>query len=288
MILNKIKNYEAYVNHVEQKSSIYINACVVEKKIQDKVNQENKTSIQGYSWPAQSNSSFLVDKLYAHEGVINFRERLVCEKTDLNNRIRGSIHIFEDYFKAQINDFIYLTEQCTTLGKWMQDKYRNLEASEYLIDVDEEKQVHMNHYLTPHKLKHQDLTDLSFDDETFKFILSFDCFEHIPDYKNAFKECLRVLKPKGKIIWSVPFDINNQKNLVRAQINEDGSITHNTEPEYHGNPLSDDGCLSFYTFGWQMLEQLKEMGYSKTYLLLYWSEKYAYLGGEQILLCAEK
>jgi SAM-dependent methyltransferase len=288
MKLNKVESYEDYVRHVGQNSSIHINARTIEKKIQDKVDQENETSIQGYSWPAQSNSTFLVDKLYAHDGVVNFRERLVCDITDLNNRIRGSIHIFEDYFNAQITDSIYLTEQCTKLGKWMQDKYPNLEASEYLIDVSDTKQNHMNHYIAPHKLKHQDLTNLSFDDKSFHSILSFDCFEHIPDYKNAFKECLRVLKPNGKIIWSVPFDINNRKNLVRAQVNKDGSITHNTEPEYHGNPLSDDGCLSFYTFGWELLEELNGMGYSKTYMLLYWSEKYAYLGGEQILLCAEK
>lgn len=170
----------------------------------------------------------------------------------------------------------------------MQDKYPNLRASEYLTDVSEERQGHMNHYISPHKLGHQDLTNLTFEKETFKFILSFDCFEHIPDYKAAFKECLRVLRPKGKIIWSVPFDRDKQETLVRAKLNKDGSITHFTEPEYHGNPMSDDGCLSFYTFGWELLDELKNMGYSKTYALLYWSEKYAYMGGEQILLCAEK
>jgi len=288
MNLNKISSYEEYIIHTKRNLPNHLKALEIEQKIQQQVEQEGEVKIQGYSWPAQSESTFLIDKLYAPEGEINFRERLVCEKTEMYNRIRGSIHIFEDYFKANINDSIYLTEQCTMLGKWMQNKYPNIKCSEYLTGVSEEKKEHMNHYIAPFTLKHQDLTNLSFDDETFKFILSFDCFEHIPDYKKAFKECFRVLKPKGKIIWSVPFDINNQKNLVRAELNSDGSIKHHTEPEYHGNPLSDDGCLSFYTFGWELLEQLKEMGYSKTYALLYWSKKYAYLGGEQVLLCAEK
>jgi len=76
--------------------------------------------------------------------------------------------------------------------------------------------------------------------------------------------------------------------LVRASLNEDGSIHHHCNPEYHGNPLSDEGCLSFYTFGWDLLSELKEMGFKKTYALLFWSEEYAYLGGEQIVFCGEK
>ncbi|MEW6416597.1 MAG: hypothetical protein AB1480_00535 [Nitrospirota bacterium] len=31
-------------------------------------------------------------------------------------------------------------------------------------------------------------------------------------------------------------------------------------PEYHGDPLSSEGCLAFYHFGWEMFSQLKETG----------------------------
>lgn len=287
MILNRINNFQDYCKHRDNNTN-YEMFNAVEAKIQNQLETQKQLHIEGISWPIQTQSQFLVDKLYSDGKLINFRERLVCEKTGINNRIRGSIHIFEEYFKASINDSIYLTEQCTLLGKWMQNKYTNLCSSEYLVDCSKKKQARMNNWLYPHKLHHQDLTQLTYTDDTFDYILSFDCFEHIPDYKKAFSECFRVLKPGGKMLWSVPFDRNEYKTNVRAEVNSDGSIKHNCEPEYHGNPLSEDGCLSFYTFGWDLLDELKNIGFSDTYALFYWSEKYAYLGGEQILLCAVK
>lgn len=287
MILTKINNFQDYCQHRDNSQS-HVQFNAVESNIQKVLETQPEMMVAGYSWPIQEDSTFLVDKLYSHGNIINFRERLVCEKSGLNNRIRASIHLFEEYFKARLDDAIYLTEQCTLLGKWMQNKYNNLCSSEYLKDCSEDKQAHMNHWLQPHSLHHQDLTQLTYSDESFDYILSFDCFEHIPDYKKAFSECFRVLKPGGKMLWSVPFDRNEYKTNVRAEINPDGSIKHNCEPEYHGNPLSDNGCLSFYTFAWDVMDELKDMGFSDTYGLFYWSEKYAYMGGEQILLCAEK
>jgi hypothetical protein len=289
MRLTKIYNFQDYCHYRDNNQKFYKKAQAIEFDINKQLENKAHIYINGYSWPIQKESKFLVDKLYSNNNVANLRERLVCKNTELNNRIRGSIHIFEDYFKARTTDSIYLTEQCTMLGKWMQKKYKkNIECSEYLAECSSLKKVHLQTYILPNKLRHQDLTNLTFKNNSFDFVLSFDCFEHIPDYKAAFKECLRVLKPKGKIIWSVPFDRNRYETLVRAKVNADGSIKHLTEPEYHGNPTSADGCLSFYTYGWELLNELRKIGYSKTYAILYWSEKYAYLGEEQILLCAEK
>jgi SAM-dependent methyltransferase len=55
------------------------------------------------------------------------------------------------------------------------------------------------------KYKQQcDACSLSFKDNFFDLIVSFDVFEHIPNDKLAVKECYRVLKPGGKLIFSVP------------------------------------------------------------------------------------
>jgi len=288
MKISKISDYTSYCQHLLSSQEYQKHIVSVENEITKKLQNNTNLYIKGYSWPKQSKSTFLLDHVSSNDGVINFRERLLCKKTQLNNRIRSSIHLLEDYFQAQLDTPIYLTEQCTPLGKWMQNKYPNLQASEYLQGISEENQAMMQPYIAPFQLQHQDLTDLSFNDNHFDFVLSFDCFEHIPDYRKAFQECFRVLKPNGKIMWTVPFDKNSESTLVRASLNEDGSIHHHCNPEYHGNPLSDEGCLSFYTFGWDLLSELKEMGFKKTYALLFWSEEYAYLGGEQIVFCGEK
>jgi len=65
-------------------------------------------------------------------------------------------------------------------------------------------------------------------------------------------------------------------------------VSHVLPPEYHGDPLQSGGCLSFYQFGWELLDELKAMGFKDATALLYWSRELGYLGGEQILFTATK
>ncbi len=287
MIINRIDSLEEYQRHVERNRDKLKLLENIDNKLKNKINNNSKFYIDGYSWTSQTNSKFLVDLLYSDGRSINLRERLVCQKTSLNNRVRGCIHIFEKLFRPKLKDEIYLTEQSSLLAKWMSKKYPKLTTSEYLSDCSLYYKIRLALKIFPKKICHQDLTTLGFNKERFKFILSFDCFEHIPDYKQAFREINRTLKPDGKLLFSVPFDLNSKKNLIRACI-ENGNIKHLVEPEYHGDPVSMKGCLSYYTFGWELLNDLREQGFNNVYILLYWSRKFCYLGGEQILICAEK
>src|SRR5690606_12010607 len=101
-------------------------------------------------------------------------------------------------------------------------------------------------------------------------------------------ECCRSLKPGGRLVFSVPFIRNAERNVVRATLAADGEITHLLPPEYHGDPLSDAGCLCFYHFGWEMLDELRAAGFAKACALVYWSRELGYLGGEQLLFVATK
>ncbi len=139
-----------------------------------------------------------------------------------------------------------------------------------------------------HGIRNESLTSLSFHDGEFEFVLSFDCFEHIPDYKKAFSECARILQPEGAMLFTVPFVSGSEKNIVRARLNDAGETEHLLPPEYHGDPVNPEGCLAYYHFGWEMLNDLKEAGFSHSEAVLYWSAKYGYLGGEQIMFIAKK
>lgn len=59
-------------------------------------------------------------------------------------------------------------------------------------------------------------------------------------------------------------------------------------PEYHRELLHPKGCLVFYYFGWELLDQLKETGFDKVNAHLYWSERFGYLGGGQMVFIATK
>lgn len=50
----------------------------------------------------------------------------------------------------------------------------------------------------------EDLTNLSFADETFDYIIFNHVLEHIKEEEKAMKEVMRCIKPAGKIILSVP------------------------------------------------------------------------------------
>lgn len=211
----------------------------------------------------------------------NWRERLVCPRCLLNNRMRAVIHLFHLLVNPGRDSRLYLTEQTTPLFAWFRRHYPNAVGSEYLgeeLAGGEEVRG----------LRHENLTRLSFADEEFDAILSFDVFEHIPDYRQALRECRRCLRPGGVLFFTVPFALEREAHLVRAEVGEDGQIRHRLPPEYHGDPVNAAGCLCFRHFGWDLLTELAELGFGEVAAFAYWSRYYGYLGGEQLLFRAVK
>jgi hypothetical protein len=242
--------------------------------------------LPGYCYECAGPTRLLVDDLYASEVdgrlIPNWRERLVCEHCGLNNRLRAALHIFDQCCKPRVGDAIYVTEQTTPFFRQLSAKYPGVVGSEYLgerlpFGSTDERQV-----------RNESLTRLTFSDGQFAHILSFDVFEHIPDYTKALAECWRCLQPGGTLLVSVPFILTAETTLARAVVTADGAIQHRFPPEYHGDPLSDAGCLCFYHFGWDLIAQFKAAGFSSATGLLYWSEEFGYLGGEQLMLLARK
>lgn len=87
----------------------------------------------------------------------------------------------------------------------------------------------------------------------------------------------------------VPFNIYNYKNEEFATIKDDGDIMYYTEPQYHGDPVNPcNGILCFRNYGWSLLDDIKNCGFSKSSLILYYSYYYMYLGKQQILIYAIK
>jgi len=243
----------------------------------------------GYCHVCRRESRFATDFLYSSgrkvEGkpVPNWRERVLCEGCGLNNRVRASIHFFERFLEPLLNSAIYLTEQATPLYKALAKRYPRLIGSEYFGD-----RIPFGSIDPATGFRNESVTQLSFADAALDYVLSFDVFEHVPNYGAALAECQRVLKPGGVLLFTVPFDKGAQDHLVRARITDDGEIEHLCEPEYHGDPVNAQGCLSFYNFGWRLLEELRQAGFASAEAHFYWSEELGYLGEEQFLFTARK
>jgi SAM-dependent methyltransferase len=277
----RLRTHEDYVLHTQRMGNQLSEYASIEESLTPTRIGE-AFSVTGYSYPAMQAVKFVVDYQSSSNGVINWRERLVCPKTGLNNRIRASIHLADIELGLYPQDSIYLTEQTTQLYGFLQHKYPNLTGSEFLGDTTARGEMNAQ------GLRNEDLTDLSFPDSSQDAVLSFDCFEHIPDYLAVFRECFRILNSGGGLLWSVPFDRDADSNLVRATVEQDGTVTHLHEPEYHGDPVTGGGCICYYHFGWEMLQEAREAGFKDVYALLLWSKEFGYLGGEQMFFVAKK
>ncbi len=278
-----IKDYQEYLQYRSQFSAVINDRIQKEKSLPR--GRENFL-INGFCFICNSNVNFNVDYNHAitFEGEVlpNYREHLSCSKCGFNNRMRAAIHLLETKTEVNTESFIYITEQITPLYRLLKKRHKNIMGSEYLGlailygDINQQG------------VRNESITKLTFPDNNFDAILSFDVLEHVPNYLDGFKECLRILKPEGRLLFSVPFT-GLKQIITRAIVKDDGTIEHRLPPEYHGDPLTNEGCLCFHHFGWELLDELRDVGFSDVYALLYWSEEWGYLGkGEQIIFTASK
>lgn len=242
--------------------------------------------VRGFCYVCSRKSAFSVSEEYSYEiegeRVPNWREHLRCVHCGMNNRMRATIQILEERHGVSAEDRIYLTEMVTPLHNELKKRLPHLTGSEFLRDGTPKGNVNND------GVRHEDLTDLSFADSSFDAVLSFDVLEHVPRYLDAIAQCARVLVKGGLFFFSVPFLSDRRENVVRAEISHDGTIIHHLPAEYHGDPLSGDGCLSYYHFGWEILDHLHELGFEDARAHEYWSKRFAYLGQNQMMFSARR
>jgi hypothetical protein len=91
----------------------------------------------------------------------------------------------------------------------------------------------------------QDITNLTYPDNSWDLIVSSDVLEHVPDAAAAFRETARTLRPGGSHIFTVP----PRPATIRRAYVEQGRVIHLETPEYHMDPLSAAGILAFWDYG---------------------------------------
>lgn len=282
--LHFVSSFNDYKKYAEAMAYEYVQRKSVEF---DLLSAKNEICLRGFCIVCNKQLNFKVDYAYGcsinGQQVPNWRESIVCEECRLNNRTRSFVHIFEQLARPGFLTKIYLAEQLSLLYQHLIKKYPFLVGSEY-IGNNAAQFVERAGIC----VQHQDLTLLTYEDNLFDVVMHQDVLEHIPDYSAALREGFRTLKPGGYMFFTAPFVPNSEKNIIRACMLPDGSIEHLLTPEYHGNPLAPEGCLAFYHFGWELLEQMKTIGFKEPAAVFYWSREYGYLGGDQLLFMARK
>jgi len=294
MKINKFYQQQSFQNFLDNDSDISEH-LQFEETIMSHRMSEQSFLLDGYCKVCNKPTRFLIDSLYGAQETAegwkpNWRERLVCNDCQLNNRQRAILHVIIKAVKKRIDNqqsvSLYAMEQITPLFTWLSNNLNGVTCigSEYLGN-DIKGGTNVDGIIKG--MRHENVEALSFSDKSFDIITSNDVLEHVNLPELAIREMYRVLKPGGEIFITVPFHLNAAKTVRRAQL-VDGKLQHILSPMYHGNPLSEEGSLVFNDFGWEFVEQLKEVGFEDVSLCHYWSYLYGYLGEAQYYFWAFK
>lgn len=108
----------------------------------------------------------------------------------------------------------------------------------------------------------ENLQRLTFPDDDFDLVITSDIFEHIRDPDEGFREILRVLKPGGYHVFTVPHTWPLRKESV-SRVDISGSEDTPLVPtSYHSSPTDPRGSLVYTDFGLELEDRLDAMGFS--------------------------
>jgi SAM-dependent methyltransferase len=107
--------------------------------------------------------------------------------------------------------------------------------------------------------RNEDLQHLTFPDNKFDLFVSLDVLEHVADPRLAFCEIWRTLKVGGIMLSTFPVRKEQVASIeARVVFNNDHTVTHLKEPQYHGNPISLDGSLVTVDYGYEIHKKIAE------------------------------
>lgn len=91
----------------------------------------------------------------------------------------------------------------------------------------------------------EDITRLTFPSSSIDLMVSSDVLEHVIDLEAALRETARVLVPGGVHLFTVPY---RDRTRPRAAWTN-GQLQYLEEPEYHSDPLNQQGILAAWDIG---------------------------------------
>src|SRR5690606_33028775 len=191
------------------------------------------------------------------------RENYACRSCHCIGRHRAAGMLLLDHLPAPHRPRVYATEQASGFFAVLRSRVGRLDGGEYLPSL--RRRLRLSYWLLregrPDWVRHRDITALRFRDASFDGAISQDVLEHVHDHRRALREVARVLRPGAPFVFTVPFYDRAERSERVADFDADGHIVHRGPPEYHGDPVS-GGVLCFHHFGWSLLDDLREAGFS--------------------------
>jgi SAM-dependent methyltransferase len=106
----------------------------------------------------------------------------------------------------------------------------------------------------------EDLERLTFPDASFDLCTSTEVFEHVADDARGFAELHRVLRPGGRLIFSVP--ISDAAETVERAVRDAGAVRHLLPATYHDDRLLGSAAVLVYRdYGRDIVERVRRAGF---------------------------
>ena len=221
---------------------------------------KNQERVDGYCHACDTITRFKVNSgaLFGEEP--NLREGLICERCGLSNRNRllASAILAEGSWLPSTRVLAF--ERFSLLYEWLKSVFSEIIGTEYFGDAQLPGTMRTIYGL---EVRHELITRSSFANNSFDLIVHSDVLEHVYDFTGALADCFRILSPRGVLIFTTPFFLRLPDNLEKATRNSDGTITHHAAPEYHDDPLSSQGVLTFHHYSWPLVDALSKVGFMR-------------------------
>jgi SAM-dependent methyltransferase len=139
-------------------------------------------------------------------------------------------------------------------------------------------------------LRNENIECQTFADASFDVVISLDVMEHVNMPDTAFREVARTLVPGGLYAFSAPTYSRLTESKRRARYLESGDVEFlEMPPEYHGNPISNDGSLVTFHFGYDLVENINKWSQLDVTCLRFWDEHIGIIGNfTEIYICRKK
>ena len=143
------------------------------------------------------------------------RESMFCEHCGSSRRVRRIAEVLVSLYGATATSLAELVRD---------DGFRALRIAEinsigrmHPFLVEAPRHVHVEY-------PEEDIQALSWADESYDLVLTSETLEHVPDPRQALRETLRVLRPGGRHVFTVPIDMSLTRSRSR----------HGLPHEHHG------------------------------------------------------
>jgi SAM-dependent methyltransferase len=110
------------------------------------------------------------------------------------------------------------------------------------------------------------LESMPFASDSFDVILTSDVMEHVFNDGLAHREIFRCLAPRGRYIFTVPFDPCIVAHRKLTQPTGQGRSHFLLEEHIHGDPHARTGIIAHRIYGRQLLDDMHALGYRISFL----------------------